>query len=209
VIQTLIFNAISASPDVIALAGSRIYPIRLPRDSELPAVVYRISSITPTTSMSGDSGIDNNSVEIVCWAKEYGVAHQLADAVRKALVGESGLRIITDSQDDEEDLETRSYAVNSRFSIWSAFNMGSSPEQMMDPIFEIGTLAIDGDGETVEFAIPKFREDSLVLFINGRLGLKGVGGEYVEKETRDGVVFFTPPAGEPYVDRMLAYFARV
>lgn len=206
-IQALIYTAISQSPDVIALAGNRIYPIRLPREALLPAVVYRITRIEPVSSLSGDSGIDNNSIEIVAWAKEYGVAHQLAYAVRNALVAQSGLRLVTESQDDDEDLETRSYAVFSRFNIWSAFNMGSTPVGEMNPILEIGYYAFDGDSVTTDFSFPQaFRANSLILFINGRVAQKGV--EYTEKVNLQGVVFPTAPAGDPFKDMMLAYYAK-
>ena len=125
-IQSQIFDAINASADVIAIAAHRVYPVRLPREAVLPAVVYQVPTVTPVSSMSGDSGIDNCTVDIVCWAKEYSTAHDLAYAVRKALV-ESGLRIITEGQNDEEDLETHSYGVSISMNIWSESNTGVPP----------------------------------------------------------------------------------
>jgi hypothetical protein len=125
-IQSQIYEALSSSADVTAIASSRIYPVRLPREAVLPAVVYQIPTVIPVSSMSGDSGIDNCTVNIVSWAKEYSVAHDLAYAVRKALV-ESGLRIITEGQNDEEDLETHSYGVSVSMNIWSESNVGVPP----------------------------------------------------------------------------------
>lgn len=117
-IQADIFKAISDSISVQAIAGSRIYPVRLPREAVLPAVVYQIPSVEPVNSISGDSGIDNASVQVVSWAKEYATAHELAAAVRSALIG-SGLRIVTESQNDDEDIETRSYSVVLNFRVWT------------------------------------------------------------------------------------------
>jgi hypothetical protein len=76
--------------------------------------------------MSGDSGIDNASVVISVWAKEYLQAHSLANAVRKALIL-TGLRIISEGSVDNEDSMTRSYGVDLNFKIWSSFYKGVPP----------------------------------------------------------------------------------
>jgi hypothetical protein len=157
--------------------------------------------------MSGDSGIDYSSVQISAWAKEYSKAHELAFAVRKALI-ESGLRVITESQNDDEDLETRSFSVISNFRICSALNIGSSPAGSLNPVFEFGSYMFIGDGVSTEFSIPKFRSGSLIVFMNGRVAKKGIGGEYVENSTNDGIVFNTAPVGGEYKDEMLAYYAK-
>lgn len=152
-IQSQIYTALTGNADVIAIAGSRIYPVRLPRDAELPAVVYQIPVIQPVSSISGDSGIDNCTVNIVCWAKEYSTAHDLAYVVRKALV-ESGLRIITEGQNDEEDLDTHSYCVAISMNIWSESNVGA-PIVEDDLNVYIGDKNVNGswkiaiDGETL------------------------------------------------------------
>lgn len=207
-IQAQIFTALDASADVIAIAGHRIYPVRLPREAVLPAVVYQIPGVEPVTSMSGDSGIDNNVVQIVSWAKDYSKAHELAFAVRKALV-ESGLRIITESQNDDEDLETHSYSVILNFRIWSESNIGLTPPESLvnHPVYEYYSYQFVGDGVTAEFTFPfKYRAGSLIIFINGRVAKKDA--EYTETPDQLGVEFVTAPAGEPYKDEMLAYYAK-
>lgn len=207
-IQAQIFTALDESADVIAIAGHRIYPVRLPREAVLPAVVYQIPSIEPVSSMSGDSGIDNNVVQIVSWAKDYSKAHELAFAVRKSLV-ESGLRIITESQNDDEDLETHSYSVILNFRIWSESNLGLTPEESLvnHPVYEYVSYQFNGDGATTEFTLPsKYRAGSLIIFINGRVAKKDA--EYTETPDQLGVEFMTAPSGEPYKDEMLAYYAK-
>jgi len=207
-IQAQIFSVLSQDSYVAAIVGSRIYPVRLPREAVLPAVVYQIPSIEPVYSMDGDSGIDDCSVQIACWAKDYTTAHTLAFSVRKALI-ESGLRIFTESQNDDEDLETHSYGIMMSFKIWSASNIGSSPVGALNPIFEFGYYPFVGDGVTTEFATPeKFRANTMVLFINGRVATKGVTGEYVEWDNCEGVTFTNPPAGGEYKDEILAYYAK-
>jgi hypothetical protein len=141
-IQSQIYEALSSSADVTAIASSRIYPVRLPRAAVLPAVVYQIPTISPINSLSGDSGIDNCAVNFVCWAEEYAVAHELAYCVRQALV-ESGLRIVTEGQNDEEDLETHNYGVSISMNIWSENNFGTPPD-VDDGFVYLGDKTIDG-----------------------------------------------------------------
>jgi len=207
-IQAQIFTALAESADIIALADDRIYPVRLPRDSVLPAVVYQIPNIEPISSMSGDSGIDNATVQIVSWAKDYSKAHELAFAVRKAL-SESGLRIITESQNDDEDLDTHSFSVILGFKVWSASNMGLTPSEALTnhPVYEYYSHAFDGDGVVFDFTFPfKYRAGSLIIFINGRVAKKDT--EYTEKSNQLGVIFTTAPAGGDYKDEILAYYAK-
>jgi hypothetical protein len=117
-IQADVFKALSENAGVIALAGSRIFPVRLPRDAQLPALVYQIPSIEPIVSISGDSGVDMGSLIVNCWADSYGKAHELAEAARTALKT-AGLKITTESQNDGEDLDTQNYSVALNFKIWS------------------------------------------------------------------------------------------
>jgi hypothetical protein len=165
-IQSQIYEALSESAEVTAIAGSRIYPVRLPREAVLPAVVYQVPTVTPVSSMSGDSGIDNCTVTIVSWAKEYSTAHDLAYAVRKALV-ESGLRIVTEGQNDEEDLETHSYGVVLSMNIWSVSNAGVPPVQE-DNFVSIGDPNVNGSWRI------GIDGDSLVVY-------RRVGGVWLEK----------------------------
>jgi hypothetical protein len=132
-IQTLIFDALMNNVAVSAIVDGRIYPVRLPREAVLPAVVYQIPTIEPVSSMSGDSGIDNVSVVINAWASEYDKAHELAFNCRKALV-ESGLRVITEGQNDTENIETRSYGIVLQMRIWSKSNIGPVPPGPLNPI---------------------------------------------------------------------------
>jgi hypothetical protein len=107
-IQADVFSAISGSSEVTAIAGTRIYPLRLPRNADLPAVVYYIPSTDSVNSLTGDSGVDNNSVQIFCWAKDYKTAHILAAAVRGSL---ATIKAVIDDVNDEEDEETMNYCV--------------------------------------------------------------------------------------------------
>ncbi len=205
-IQAQIFNAISQSPDVISLAGTRIYPIRLPPEAVLPALVYQLPNTVPVNSLDGDSGIDLSAVEVVAWAKDYSIAHQLAYAARKALLEESGLRMVTESIVDGEDFNTHSYSVTSGYSIWSENNIGISAPSVLSPVYSFAQYEFVGDGATVDFTFPDtFRAGSLVMYINGIVVKKNM---YVEKTNKNGVIFNTAPTGGDYQDELLAFYAK-
>jgi hypothetical protein len=115
-IQADIYSAISGSSDVTAIAGNRVYPVRLPRTAVLPAVVYFIPSTDSVNSLTGDSGVDNNSIQISCWAKDYKTAHLLANAVRASL---ATIKAVIDDVNDDEDEETMNYCVIMSVRAWS------------------------------------------------------------------------------------------
>ncbi len=117
-IQTDIYRILSENSSVIDIVSSRIYPIEIPRDGSIPAIVYVINEITPVKSLDGESGLDSGAVEITCWAKDYKTAHSLASAVRSAFIG-SGIGALTGNMQDTIDEETRSYGVIINLNIWS------------------------------------------------------------------------------------------
>lgn len=117
-IQSDVFKVLSESVAVNAIVNSRIYPIKLPQGAPVPAIVYSIDDISPIVTLSGDSGIDNGTVEIVCWADDYSVAHELAAAVRSAF-SESNIQITTSNMQDIEDENTRNFGVLMNMSVLS------------------------------------------------------------------------------------------
>jgi len=117
-IQADIYSVLSKDSEISAICGNRIYPQRLPQGVSVPAVVYTMNDITPVKSLTGESGLDNGTVEIVCWALEYTKAHLLAEAVRAAFVA-SGSAVLTGSLQDTEDEETHNFGVIMIMNAWS------------------------------------------------------------------------------------------
>jgi hypothetical protein len=109
-IQEEVFQILSSSLAIRAIVGSRIYPIKLPQGSLVPALVYSVEDISPIASLSGESGIDNSTIEIVCWSADYKTAHELAACVRAAF-GASDSHITTINMQDIEDEDTRNFGV--------------------------------------------------------------------------------------------------
>jgi len=210
-IQADLYKVLSESQTIKDIVSTRIYPFEMPQGGIVPAVVYTINNIDPVKSLSGESGLDNGSVEIICWAKDYTASQLLATAVRSAFVA-SGVGIVTDTIQDTRDEETRNYGVVMNINIWSISGVGVTPQSLKDPIGYMVQALFTGDGVTTEFTLPKFRAGSLLIFFNGRLAKKGLEADltaaYWEKTTRDGFVFRVAPKGGSYKDELLAFYAK-
>ena len=109
-IQADIYRVLSEDAGIAGIVSSRIYPVNLPKDAIVPAIVYTIEEIVPIKSLTGESGIDSGAIEISCWAKDYTTAHLLAAAVRAAFA-EAGIGVMTGNMQDDKDEETRNYVV--------------------------------------------------------------------------------------------------
>ncbi len=209
-IQADIYNILSSDQEITNIVSSRIYPSRLPQGIAVPAITYIINDMNPIKSLTGESGLDYGLIKIVCWAKDYTTAHLLASAVRSAFI-ESGISFLTLSIQDITNEETRNFGVILDMTAWSISAVGTSPQNLKNPIASLGQALFIGDGETTEFPLPKFRSGSLLVFFNGRLAKKGEESDetaaYWEKPTLDGFIFRIAPAGGDYKDEILAFYA--
>ena len=81
------------TPAVTALVGSRISPGRRPQAGPLPDIVLHIISGAPVYTDQGEAGLQENRIQIDCWALTYIAAKQVGEAVKSALsayVGTAG-----------------------------------------------------------------------------------------------------------------------
>lgn len=81
---------LAADSGVSALAGARIYPLRLPDGPTYPAITYERVSATRDFVLAGPGGRVNPRLRVHCWAETYAEAVALADAVRQAVNGHTG-----------------------------------------------------------------------------------------------------------------------
>lgn len=81
-----LFSLLTADSGIAALIGTRVYPVMLPEDPTLPALLYKFvggaSSPTLTTS-----GMQRSRLEIDCYGATYDDASALRSAVIAALNG--------------------------------------------------------------------------------------------------------------------------
>ena len=116
-IETSIYTVLSTDVTVSALVSTRIYPMIIPQNGTLPAVVYQRVSTLPINSLSGDSGLDSVRIQLSCWSPTYAGAKSLGLAVRNALTL-SSLKAITEMELDDIDDLTGHYRVILDFRIW-------------------------------------------------------------------------------------------
>ncbi len=123
-----------ADSGVAALVADRIYPAPAPQGAVMPFVTWQRISGLRVQSLGGPSGLAQPTIQLDCWAETgtrnetgdgYGQAKALAQAVRQALDGKTG--ILLDGMRsailllDERDLfegEARTVRVSMDFRIW-------------------------------------------------------------------------------------------
>lgn len=71
-------------------AGERVYPMRLPQGSSLPAIVYREISPGIEYTQGGQSGVSEPRYQLDCWGADELAAKLLAFYVTSALSGYKG-----------------------------------------------------------------------------------------------------------------------
>ncbi len=118
--ETAVRAALLADPAVAALVGSRIYPMRLPQNPALPAVVFqRISAPPDGLTIDGRAGRVPIRLQLSLWAQTYDGARALMAAVDARLDGYSGsngdgtaLRLVAlKNMSDDYEPETGLYRV--------------------------------------------------------------------------------------------------
>lgn len=116
-IEQTFVEVLAGDSSVTEICDQRIYPMTIPQDVELPAVVFQRVSTTPTTSVDGDTELDNVRLEVSCYAPTLLEAKQLSVAVRAA-VNASDMSAVPVMMIDMQDPETKSYRTIVDFNIW-------------------------------------------------------------------------------------------
>ena len=81
-ISEALINVLSADSRIEELVGDRIYPMILPEDCSLPAIVYTPIYCDYDTVLGGDSGYVKQTVQIVCHDRTYKRARKLSRIVK-------------------------------------------------------------------------------------------------------------------------------
>lgn len=112
------------------VGGTRIFPGIIPKGKEQPAVMYQRISSYRVRSMTGSSNLTKTRFQLSCWATLYKSAHQLAENIRLAVDGFSGVMGSTPVnavfiEDQDEDNEPaigseadKRFVVRLDISIW-------------------------------------------------------------------------------------------
>ena len=81
-----LYALLSVAPAVVALTGTRIYPLRLPQESVRPAITYQVVSNAQSAPLTCPAN-DTPRVQVSLFADTYAGVCALAAAVRAVLHG--------------------------------------------------------------------------------------------------------------------------
>lgn len=121
--ENAIATVLQADAAVTALVGTRIYPLKMPQNPTLPAIVHQRISTTPDMLAEGP-GFAPMRVQLSLWASSFDGARALAAAVVGVLhgyhgpIGIGGLRLarLLNLTDDYEP-ETKLFRVIADFRV--------------------------------------------------------------------------------------------
>ncbi len=84
-IEDALFSRLSGFAGLTSLVGTRIYPVQLPQDVTLPAVVYTRISSEREVAMGKDPGIARPRFDVSAWATTFDSSRAIAEQIRLAL----------------------------------------------------------------------------------------------------------------------------
>lgn len=80
-----IYEIIRANATALASFGTRIYPMTIPDEPALPAIVYQLDGIEPTFTQTQTEQWDTCSVTLTVYADTYTLCETYADQLRTAI----------------------------------------------------------------------------------------------------------------------------
>lgn len=88
-----LINKLKADSSLNNLTGGRVYPLHLPQDGDLPAVVLNITEVNPNHTKTATSKDDFVEVDITTYSRSAQNSHKIAQRIRTVLdnfVGSQG-----------------------------------------------------------------------------------------------------------------------
>lgn len=83
-IEKAVATALKSSPDVKAFCSGRVFPLKIPQGTKLPAVVYQRMHSSPDYTLAGYAS-EGVTLMVNCFSMSYEQAKDLALAVRSAM----------------------------------------------------------------------------------------------------------------------------
>lgn len=80
-----LYEYLSADADIQNRVKGRIYPIVLPQDAPLPAIVYSPVLANYDSALKGDTGFVRQTIQFVSHDKTYKKTRELSRLIKKAL----------------------------------------------------------------------------------------------------------------------------
>lgn len=92
-----------AAPELVALIGDRVYPVRLPPEPVLPAIAYQVVSETRARAPRSRPGWVKSVVQLSVIGRDYDEAHAVAGVLRRAIDRQRGVFAGVDVRDVLDD----------------------------------------------------------------------------------------------------------
>lgn len=89
-IEQALYALLAGDATLVAIIGTRIYPLRAPQNATYPLLVYQQIASQKVHSMQGGSGLDFSLFQFTFWGSDYLVTKQAAEALRVLLQGYRG-----------------------------------------------------------------------------------------------------------------------
>jgi hypothetical protein len=117
-LEEKLFAVLSTDAGVIALVGTKVYPLEAAQDTVLPYVAYTRVSSNRVYSLGGYSNLENPRIQVDCYSSTYSGSKALSVAVISALRSATTFGVeIDDPQEMREDEDV--YRVSVDLSIWN------------------------------------------------------------------------------------------
>jgi len=102
-VEQTLYDLLRQDAAVSAIVGDRIYPVRLPDEVMLPALVYLKASCIRYASHGGPSKLASSRFQLDCYSPDYLEAKRLALAAVSALHGKKNGDIQAAFSENETD----------------------------------------------------------------------------------------------------------
>lgn len=112
-IEKAVAAALKSSPDVKAICAGRVFPLKIPQGTKLPAIVYQRIHSSPDHTLAGYAS-EGVTLMVNCFAMTYGQAKELALAVRSALAA-APLNAVFDGDQDLLNENGDVFCVNAEY----------------------------------------------------------------------------------------------
>jgi hypothetical protein len=114
-VRTTLVNAAA----VTAIVGTRVELLTRPQAVDVPAVCLQVVSTTPVYGLEAWHNLDENQVQIDCYASTYTVARDLAAACRAAMEA-ADHELTTEFDNFDEGAALSGLArVTQQYAVWS------------------------------------------------------------------------------------------
>jgi hypothetical protein len=127
-IETAI-RSILVNDAAVKAITARCYPVMIPQNPTCPLILYAKISGPRDHHLEGPSGLANPRMQVEAWDATYGGAKKLAEAIRKALDGYTGIvsgvkigSCLLDSERDIYEPELKVHRTIMDFTIWHTEN---------------------------------------------------------------------------------------